>query len=259
MKRLNWRRTTRPTSAWASEEDLRLPDAHLAARDRPRAGARDLRVDVAVDDVVVGAAGAAHGDRADQEEHEVPGVGIGAPGGVGGERRRPPARQEQQPPADRPVEPRQPGIGPPARAGRQRSTQLPRDGIGDVGERCGAVGHWPGHLTLTERRPSASAHFRGLQRRRQESRRLWRSEGAPPQLVLAAGRTAARDPANRQAPRPAGSAFGVRPTFTHRPASGSCGSDRGRERRGHRQRIARSTAFLPCARRRAARTLVRGS
>ena len=50
------------------EEELRLPDAHLAARDRPRPRAGDGGVDVAVDDVVVGAAGAAHGDRTDQEE-----------------------------------------------------------------------------------------------------------------------------------------------------------------------------------------------
>ena len=86
--------------------------ADLSGRNRPRARALDAGVDVAIDQIVPGAAGAAHDDGADQEQQHVP--GIGAPGAVGdgGERRRPPARQQQQPPADRPVETGQPQIGP---------------------------------------------------------------------------------------------------------------------------------------------------
>jgi len=44
-----------------------LSDAHLAGRDRPRTGAFNAAVEIAVDDVVPGAAGAAHREGADEE------------------------------------------------------------------------------------------------------------------------------------------------------------------------------------------------
>ena len=110
--------------------DLRAADAGLSARDGPRARARHLGVDVAVDDVVVGASRSAHGDRADEKEHKVPEVRQPA-GRIRGERRRPPAWQEQQPPADRPFQPGHARIGLPR--GRQQPVRpVAADGIGNV-------------------------------------------------------------------------------------------------------------------------------
>ena len=73
----------------------------------PRARALDLAVEIAVGDVVQGAAGAAHRHGADAEEGDEPPVGPA----IGGERDAPPAGKEQQPGADRPVEPGQADIG----------------------------------------------------------------------------------------------------------------------------------------------------
>ena len=63
-------------------------------------------VELAVENVVVCAAGAAHGDRADEEQQEMPEVRA-AMGGEAGERGRLPARREQELPSDRPVEARE--------------------------------------------------------------------------------------------------------------------------------------------------------
>ena len=93
------------------EEQSRLRDAHLAGRDRPRAGALDGAVEIAIDDVVPGAAGAAHGKGADEKQNEMQDVRRPRVGRDRGERRRPPARQQQQPRADRPVEAGEPQIG----------------------------------------------------------------------------------------------------------------------------------------------------
>ena len=120
------------------EHDRRL-DAHLPGRNRPRARALDLRVDVAIEQIVPGAARAAHHDGADQEQQHVPGIGSPLAGGDGGERRRPPARQQQQPPADRPVETGQPQIGP--HPGR-------RDGVDPVSGRIGDASGRGAHLRL---------------------------------------------------------------------------------------------------------------
>ena len=76
--------------------------AYLPGRDRPRARALDQSVEVAIDDIVPGAAGPAHGKGADEEQHGVPGVDRFA--GM------PPARQQQQPGPDRPVEAGKPQI-----------------------------------------------------------------------------------------------------------------------------------------------------
>ena len=110
-KRLNCTSTSRPDQRLHHQEHHRRLHAHLARRDRPRARALDPCIDVAVDQIVPGAAGAAHDDGADQQQHDVPGIGPPGAVGDGGERRRPPARQQQQPPADRAVETRQPEIG----------------------------------------------------------------------------------------------------------------------------------------------------
>ena len=68
VKRLNCSEHDRPTSACSDEKHRRRLHAHLAGRDRARARARDLRVEVAVDDVVPGAARAAHHEGADEEQ-----------------------------------------------------------------------------------------------------------------------------------------------------------------------------------------------
>ena len=85
-------------------------DRHLPGRDRPRARALDPAVEVAIDDVVPGAARAAHREGADQEQDDVPEIDRLARGD-GGKSGRPPARDEQQPRADRPVEAGEPQIG----------------------------------------------------------------------------------------------------------------------------------------------------
>ena len=64
------------------EEGLSLRHAHLAGRDGARAGARHLVIEVAVDDVVVGAAGPAHDDGADEKQHQQFQVGQPAAGTV---------------------------------------------------------------------------------------------------------------------------------------------------------------------------------
>ena len=48
--------------------DDRSSDAHGSGRDRPVRRAGNPRIEVAIDDVVVGAAGAAHDDGADREQ-----------------------------------------------------------------------------------------------------------------------------------------------------------------------------------------------
>ena len=116
---LNCTSTSKPDQRLQNQKRHRLFDRHLTRRDRPRARALDLGVEIAVGDVVPGAAGAAHREGADEEQQAMPGIGIGLAGGDRGEPGRPPARQQQQPGADRAVEPRQPQIGPkPGRRGR---------------------------------------------------------------------------------------------------------------------------------------------
>jgi hypothetical protein len=76
------------------EKQRRLNDADLAGRDRPRTCAFDRGVEIAIDDVVPGAAGAAHGEGADEEQRD---MRQARPPRVSGDRRkggRPPARNE---------------------------------------------------------------------------------------------------------------------------------------------------------------------
>ena len=71
VKRLNEISTAKPTSACSEQEADGLHDADLTGRNRPRARALDAAVEIAVDDVVPGAAGAAHGEGADEEQRDV--------------------------------------------------------------------------------------------------------------------------------------------------------------------------------------------
>ena len=110
VKTLKASSTASPTSACNDEEDrgavtLTCPDG--IGRERVRS---TLRVEIAIDDVVPGAAGAAHGEGADEKQSEVREARSGDAGGDRGKRRRPPARQQQQPGADRAVEAREPQV-----------------------------------------------------------------------------------------------------------------------------------------------------
>ena len=75
----------------------------LPARQRAGLRAGDLRVDVLVEDVVIGAAGGAHHDGADGEEREKPGVRVVRADAARGKRHRPEAGERKQPEAGRPV------------------------------------------------------------------------------------------------------------------------------------------------------------
>ncbi len=85
------------------QEDLCVAPRYPPRGQRSRAGARDLVVDLLVDEVVIGAAGAAHQHRAHEKQHEIPGhlQRRSAMPGIGGQHRRPPAGPQQQLPADR--------------------------------------------------------------------------------------------------------------------------------------------------------------
>ena len=94
------------------EEYLRAGHRDRARGHRPGAGARHLRVEIPVDDVVEGAPRPAHDDGADAEKKE---EGHGAVRVADARARQddaPPGRQEQKPGADGPVYPRQLEIGP---------------------------------------------------------------------------------------------------------------------------------------------------
>src|SRR6185312_13105061 len=78
------------------------------AWDGSGARALDPAVEIAIDDVVEGAAGAAHHHGADAEERHQPPIRPS----LRRERDAPPAGKEQQPGADGAVEPGKPRIGP---------------------------------------------------------------------------------------------------------------------------------------------------
>ena len=77
VKALNWISTMKPDERADGGERQRLGGRDLARRNGPARRARGLRVVVAVDVVVVGAARRAHGERADREQREQPRVGVG--------------------------------------------------------------------------------------------------------------------------------------------------------------------------------------
>ncbi len=90
-KVLNEMQHGQPRERLQGEEDRGRQHAHLAGRDRPRARPLDAAVEIAIDDVVPGAAGAAHRKRADEEQREMDEVWRGSVGGNCGKGRRPPA------------------------------------------------------------------------------------------------------------------------------------------------------------------------
>ena len=117
------------------EEQRRGARTDASRRQRPAPGAGDAGVEVAVEDVVIGAAGAAHRDRADQEQQQMPEVGP-AMDGVAGERGGPPTGREQQLPSGRAVEPRELHVGK-----REVGRQPQDEAIGArVGQRAVAPG-----------------------------------------------------------------------------------------------------------------------
>ena len=77
VKRLNWIRIDEAGDAQHGEKHLRLGHADLAGGNGPRGGARDAGIVVPVDDVVIGAAGAAHHEGAGEEQRQIPRLGIG--------------------------------------------------------------------------------------------------------------------------------------------------------------------------------------
>src|SRR3546814_4948817 len=95
---------------------MRISDwsSDVCSSDWPCRGAGDPPVVVAVEEIVPGAAGAAHDQRSHREQNEEQDYCTGR----GGRRRRdgegaaPPAGTQQQPCADRPVPPVEPEIGP---------------------------------------------------------------------------------------------------------------------------------------------------
>ena len=119
------------------QEGPSLAAGDLSGRQRPRTGPGHLLVDFLVDQIVVGATRAAHGDRANQKQKQMPGMRPRREGEAWRIRARdtchgggPPARPQQQPPTDRPVPTGQLRIGPlPA---RQRAIDpMARRRIGD--------------------------------------------------------------------------------------------------------------------------------
>src|SRR5690606_31623665 len=92
--------------AAGGDEPQGLLDADLARRDRTTGGAGDAGVDVAVDDVVPGAAGGAHQGGAQGETDEQPQVIEPRPRLAGGQGQGDalPSGQQQQPGPDRSVE-----------------------------------------------------------------------------------------------------------------------------------------------------------
>ena len=105
-------RTRRPVR----ERAMTTPHAVLTeispARDRPRGGACDLRIIVAVDDVVIGAARRSHDKGADGEQHRVADKMKPAGALCACKAKPPPTGDKQQPGSDRSVGAHKAQIGP---------------------------------------------------------------------------------------------------------------------------------------------------
>ena len=116
--------------------DQGVAQRHLARGQRPAARSLDLGIDLAVDDVVPGAARTTHGERTQREQGHP--ADQPAPVRCCAQRCRPPAGIHQEPDADRPVPARQPGIG---SRPRWQVTQRPvlQVDIGEAG--CPLGGH----------------------------------------------------------------------------------------------------------------------
>ena len=96
VKRLNWISTSKADESLRHHEERGLRDRDLPRRNRPRARALDASVEIAIDQVVPRAAGAAHGKRADEEQDDMPQA---RESGLVHARKtdRPPAWHQQQP------------------------------------------------------------------------------------------------------------------------------------------------------------------
>ena len=145
VKRLKEISTAKPTNACSSRKPKACLHADLPGWNRPRTRALNAAVEIAVDDVVPGAAGAAHGEGADKEQRDVDKARSGAAGGDGGERGRPPAGQQQKPGADRAVQAGEPQV---------RTRPRRRDRVdpvaGRVGDRTGRPVHRASGLPFSE-------------------------------------------------------------------------------------------------------------
>ena len=126
-KRLKHRRTAAADERLGDEEELGCARRDAARGQGAAARALDAGVDLAIDEVVVGRARAAHGDRADEKEREMSQVRRRARRNAG-ESRRPPAGQKQKLPADRPIEASELHIGEKPR--RREARRGVDDGIG---------------------------------------------------------------------------------------------------------------------------------
>src|SRR5205823_8213547 len=124
-----------------------LFDRNGARRDWPSARARHARVDVAIHDVIVGAAGAAHHNRADAEQNQQPPIPAGAEKGVvlfrSAQRESKYAGPKKQPCPDGAVQSCEPKV----RLPRRRCAGDPgaRDRVGGNGLR------FVGHASLSHR------------------------------------------------------------------------------------------------------------
>jgi len=124
------------------KEGRRLRHADLPRRNRPRPRPFHQCVEIAIGNVVPGAAGAAHGERANEEQRNDEGQLAGLADDAGGQRRRPPAWRQQQPGSDRPIETGEPQIGPQPRR---------RAGVDPVAGRISNAGGRAAHLSLVPR------------------------------------------------------------------------------------------------------------
>ena len=123
-----------PDQTTQTDETERPFDADLAAGHRPVGGPGDLRINVAVDHVIIGAPRRAHGQGSDSDLHQQPDVwrmtGCGA-----GHRRPLPTGQHQQPGAGWTVKSSQ--LQPGANRYRRKSIHpVVRGSIGKGGEVC---------------------------------------------------------------------------------------------------------------------------
>src|SRR5262249_9674474 len=102
----------------------------------------DEPIQIAVDEIVPGATGAAHRKGTDEKKNDVPRVGKVARAHAC-EPNRPPARDQQKPGADRSIESRQAEIW---AAERRRETVDPVSGR--IGDASGAIAHFPSGLPV---------------------------------------------------------------------------------------------------------------
>ena len=123
-----------PKQAEDHQPDPSRLERHRPTRERSCSGARDLAVEIAVDDVVVDAPRPAHHDAAEQQPQDQ----IEVRDRAARQRDAPRAGPKQQPPPDRPVEPRKQGER--ARRRREQADEAAMLGIrGEIGRGHGSA------------------------------------------------------------------------------------------------------------------------